>query len=325
MDERGPAVSAYDWLMNWPDHPFVADRDGACGRSRADLRRAVSCGEVRRLVRGVYVAARVEDSQGLRAQAAALVVPAHAVVSDRSAAWLHGVDAFDPAALDVPPALEMVLVGPTCGSRRAGVVGGVRDLAPEDVTCVDGVRVTTAVRTAADLGCLRGRSSAYAAMCGLARAGGFGSAELAALLPRFAGRRGVIQLRGLVPLVEPRCESPGECWTLLMILDSGLARPKPQHEFWLEGWGLVRLDFAYPHLKICVEYDGEEFHDDESRAHDKARRWHLRQQGWVVIVVRKEDLKGAALDAWLGELRRELERAGNRRRYARAPRATSPF
>lgn len=320
-------VSAYDWGMNWPDHPFIADRHGACGRSRADLRRALSSGAVRRLLRSVYVAADVPDSQGLRARAASLIVPEHAVVSDRSAAWLHGVDAFDPAALDVPPALEMVMVGKTNGSSRAGVIGGVRDLAPTDVTCVDGVRVTTPLRTAADLGCLRGRSAAYAAMCLLARAGGFGVPELSGLLPRFAGRRGVIQLRELVPLVEPRSESPGECWTLLVILDAGLARPTPQHEFWLEGWGLVRLDFAYPHLKVCVEYDGEEFHDEESRAHDEARRWHLRQQGWVVIVVRKEDLKGAALDGWLGELRSELDRAHNRRRYSRsrAPRAARPF
>lgn len=318
-------MSAYDWVMNWPDHPFVADRDGACGRSRADLRRAVSCGEVRRLVRGVYVAAGVPDSQGLRARAASLVVPGHAVVSDRSAAWLHGVDAFEPAALDVAPPLEMVMVGKTNGGARAGVIGGVRDLEPADVTCVDGVRVTTALRTAADLGCLRGRATAYAAMCMLARAGGFGVPELAGLLPRFAGRRGATQLRGLVPLVEPGCESPGECWTLLCIVDAGLARPTPQYELWLEGWGLVRLDFAYPRLKVCVEYDGEDFHDEVARAHDEARRWHLRQQGWIVIVVRKEDLKAAALDAWLAELRSELERAGHRRRYARASRAARPF
>jgi hypothetical protein len=306
--------------MKWPDEPFRIGRDGGAGATRHQLRRALESGELRRMFTGVCVATRVPDDQTLRARAASLVLPAHAVVSDRSAAWLHGVDAFDPVALDIPPELEVVaLDGGRCTSRR-GALGGARDLAASDIEMMQGVRVTTAVRTAADIGCLRGRSGAFAGMSMLARAGGFGSSAVTAMLLRLAGRRGVIQLRELAPLIEPQCESPGECWALLPILDAGLPRPKPQHEFWLDGWGLVRLDFAYPHLKVCVEYFGEEFHDDEARQHDEARLWHLRSAGWIVIVVRKEDLRGAALDSWLVELRAELERARSRRVYARARR-----
>lgn len=267
----------------------------------------------------MYVACWVADSQKVRAAAASLVMPEHAVVCDRSAAWLHGVDAFDPVVLDVPPELEVVSIGGADRVLRPGVDGGKRALAPEDIMELHGIRLTTPVRTAADLGTLRGRLGAFAAMSMLARVGGFGVVELLGVVARFAGRRGVRQLRALAPLIEPLCESMAECWTLLHILDAGLPRPRPQHELWVTGWGLARLDFAWRFARVCVEYDGEEFHDDpEARERDRRRRECLRAMGWTVIVVRKADLRGAALDDWLAELRTAL--APQRRRAARAPR-----
>ena len=261
----------------------------------------------------------MEDCQQIRAAAARLVLPEHAVVCDRSAAWLHGVDAFDPVSLDIPPDLEVVSIGGADRSVRAGVDGGKRALASDDVMELHGVRVTTPVRTAADLGTLRGRLGAFAAMSMLARGAGFEVVDLLRVVAGFAGRRGVRQLRELAPLIEPLCESMAECWTLLHILDAGLPRPRPQWEMWIDGWGPARLDFVWRFVKVCVEYDGEEFHDDdEAKARDRRRRECLRSMGWTVIVVRKDDLAGAALDAWLSELRSAL--AVKRRRSARAPR-----
>ena len=78
---------------------------------------------------------------------------------------------------------------------------------------------------------------------------------------RYFRRRGVRQLRSLINLADPAAESPGESWTRLEILDSNL--PAPQVQWWItrNGRRLYRLDLAYPGMKICVEYDGEEFHD----------------------------------------------------------------
>ena len=91
------------------------------------------------------------------------------------------------------------------------------------------------------------------------------------------------------------------------IYDAGIPVPEPQYEVRVGGIVLYRLDLAYAHMRICVEYDGEQFHtSEEQRAADRRRRTWLRDHGWVVIVVRKEDLKGAALDNWLRQLREAI-------------------
>ena len=55
-----------------------------------------------------------------------------------------------------------------------------------------------------------------------------------------------------------------------------------------------RLDMAWPSAKVAVEYDGEEHHGPDRTGHDNWRRGLLAADGWLVIVVRKEDLR--ALD-----------------------------
>lgn len=65
-----------------------------------------------------------------------------------------------------------------------------------------------------------------------------------------------------------------------------------------------RLDFAYPHAKVAVEYDGEEFHSTpEARARDCARRQWLREHGWTVIVLTKDSFTDEAVAEWTGQLR----------------------
>ena len=56
-----------------------------------------------------------------------------------------------------------------------------------------------------------------------------------------------------------------------------------------------RLDLAYPYHRICIEYDGREFHDGplQQQADERRRAW-LRQHGWTVIVVTVDDLKDRA-------------------------------
>ena len=86
--------------------------------------------------------------------------------------------------------------------------------------------------------------------------------------------------------------------------------PAPQVQWWItrNGRRLYRLDLAYPGMKICVEYDGEEFHDSpEAREADEARRSWLREHGWIVIVVTKDDFSPDGVRRWTEELRRAVE------------------
>ncbi len=68
-----------------------------------------------------------------------------------------------------------------------------------------------------------------------------------------------------------------------------------------------RLDLAYPHAKIAIEYNGEEFHSsDEDVAADAERRDWLERHGWTVIVVDKNSFTDEAIAVWIGQIRERL-------------------
>jgi hypothetical protein len=288
-----------------PAAPFTSQQARELGIARHELQSLVACCEVRRLLRDVYVRNDVPDSMLLRAKAAALVHPL-GVISDRLAAWVHGVDTYEMAELEIFPPVEVVVFRGGNRTRRAGCKGGERDLLPSDVLLAGGVQVLTPLRTVLDLCCKLGRRSALATLDGFMRLHGITKEQLLAELPRYERRRGVVQLRELIPLGDPRAESQGESWMRLDIKDAGLPAPEPQ--FWVihRGRRLFRLDLAYPRSKVCIEYDGEEFHGEDAKEHDQRRRKWLRDHGWTVIVVTKDSFKGEALDAWLRELREAL-------------------
>lgn len=297
-------------LTTLPATPFTIATARKAGLPARRLRRALELGLVTRALYGVYLRADIELTLEVRLAAAVLVISPHAIVCDRTAAWIWGVDVHDFRALDqVPPVETFVLRGHDPTDRRE-VRGGTRDLLPCDWAEVGGVRVTTPLRTALDLGCRLPRRQALAAMDALMRAHPFTRADMMRLLARYRRRRGVVQLRQLVPYVDPRAESPRESWTRLEILDHGL--PAPELQFWVmvDGIPVYRLDLAYPHARIAIEYDGVEFHSSPGdRERDRARRQWLLNHGWTVIVVdrvaftRKGDL------GWLVEVRTALAAA----------------
>jgi hypothetical protein len=290
-----------------PDTPFNRQDALGWGIRPRELRTARERGLVVALFRGAYVRSDIELTPMVRARAVALVVGKGSVIRDRTAAWVWGVDVFEYAEHDGLPHVEVCELRGANAARRLGVAGATRDLVPADWVEIGGVRVTTPRRTALDLGCFLRRRSALAAMDALAKAGNFTAADLQRELHRYFRRRGVVQLRELVPLVDPRAESMAESWVRLVILDAGL--PTPVANFWVvvDGVQLFRLDLAYPRARVCVEYDGEEFHSsDEQKADDEERRAWLRAHGWIVIVLTKESFTDEAIWQWIAELRAAL-------------------
>ena len=80
LDERAPIPI---------DRPFTAALADSSGVPAALRHKLVTLGLLRPLVRGVFVASQVPDSFRLRVSAVALVTPPHAVVVDRTAAWIR--------------------------------------------------------------------------------------------------------------------------------------------------------------------------------------------------------------------------------------------
>jgi hypothetical protein len=280
------------------DAPFTAEQAADLGVSRWFLRLLLDRALVRPVLRGTYVAVQVVDTVDLRAAALRLVVPEAAVVTDRTAAWLHGVDILPRSAVHEPPPL--CVFGST-GSRlrRPEVSSGIRTLPPDDVMVVQGVRVTTPLRTALDLGRGLWRFDALAALDGFLRLG-VPREHLLLSVERFAGHRGVVQLRHLAPLADGRAESPGESALRLHWYDAGL--PAPELQWWVydeRGVAMYRLDLALPDLRYAAEYDGRRFHDDndEQREHDDERRgWLDTRQRWVIGVFDQDDVYAPRAD-----------------------------
>ncbi|HEY0902905.1 MAG TPA: type IV toxin-antitoxin system AbiEi family antitoxin domain-containing protein [Marmoricola sp.] len=300
-----------------PTRPFTTVDAHELGVTGKALRAAVREGKVRRVLRGVYLRSDQPDTVQTRAAAAALVIAARSVVRDRTAAWIHGVDVLTLPEHEILPPLETCVGRFNSPSARRGILGGTRDLAAEDVMRIDGVVVTTPLRTALDLGCHLRRRDALGALDGFMSRHGLTQEQLGTGALRFFRRRGVVQLRQLIPLADPRAESMRESWTRLEILDAGLPCPELQHWIEIDGVPVFRLDLAYPFHRVTIEYDGEDFHDrtPDQRTYDRERRAWLDEHGWTVIIVRKGDFTGAARDRWLSELRAALSPAYTNRRW----------
>ena len=273
------------------DQPFTTRQALASGLSRHTFAMLVRGGLVRRVLRGVYVASQAPNDTLTRAQALALVVPPTAVVVDRTAAWLHGVDILPRSAVLREPPLEVVHRNDT-RVRRSEVAGHRRGLIPSDITVIHGVPVTTALRTALDLGRLLWRHDALAAIDGFLRIG-VPHELLITEIGRFKGFRGVRQLRYLAPLGDALAESPGESALRLYWYDAGL--PRPVLQLWIcddAGVPIFRLDIADPDMRFAAEYDGVEFHVlSEDMAHDLRRReWIAAHRHWVIEPFTKHDV-----------------------------------
>ncbi|MCW2764872.1 MAG: hypothetical protein JWO11_831 [Nocardioides sp.] len=292
--------------------PFTQAEAERLGVSRKQLRNLVARGLVRRVLQGVYAAAQAPTDLEFRARALNLVVSPSAVVVDRTAAWLHGVDILPRSAREVAVPVS-VFQRPGTRCRRDGVASGERMLIPEDIVEIGGLLVTSPLRTAHDLGRLLWRFDALSALDQFVRLGvDFGALNMG--VERYKGYRGVIQLRYLVPLADPRAESPAESALRLHWYDAGLPKPEPQ--WWVfddRGVPIYRLDLALPELLFAAEYDGVEFHTsiEDSDHDDRRRRWLGESRRWVIEVFVNKDVYAPLADPGV-RLRSGLARAKGR-------------
>ncbi len=135
---------------------ITAAQAKSLGVTAQELSRRARQGNLKRLVHGVYRSSSVpqEPLDGLRAawltldptlRAATRVrASSPAVVSHRSAAWLHGLGDLEADQFEFTTASRKQ-------SRRPGIRFYQAQLGPDDWTVIDGLPVTTVIRTVSDL------------------------------------------------------------------------------------------------------------------------------------------------------------------------------
>lgn len=300
------------------DRPFTyrtALREA--GLTSRDLHWLVTHDFLRRPLRGVYVAPHVPDTIALRCACLRLVVPADAVITDRHAGWIHGAEMVlaPNEHLDLAPIRAFLPAGR--GRLRNDLAdSGERTFVPDDIVEVGGLRVTTPIRTAWDLGRSRWPERSLAALDQMLRLNVFTKEELAAGVERFAGMRWVRTLRVMVEYADGRAESPPESVLRLRWIEVLTPVPVPQLEVWDDGEFLARLDLANEEARFGAEFDGVEWHSSpEQQAHDRRRRAACEERaGYVIKPFVKENLFGPTANAermlrdGMAEARRRLGR-----------------
>jgi hypothetical protein len=252
--------------------PFTPAMAARAGIGRSVLDRLHREGRVRRLLRGVYLDATVATSVAVRAGALALLLGDRQVVVGVTAAWLHGVD-VPRADRDAPPPIEVR--GRTTERYDARPIR----YAGHDLRAIGGVRCTTPLRTALDLGRRLAPDRALAALDGLMRLGEFPHSALIAELPRFTGQQGVVQLRELSALADARADGPAESVLRLHWLHGRLPTPTPALQVGRPSAGGVRLALGLEVHRFGAVLAGR-LSDAELAV--------LAAQGWRVVVLGAE-------------------------------------
>ncbi|MDD7916272.1 type IV toxin-antitoxin system AbiEi family antitoxin [Actinomycetospora callitridis] len=241
----------------------------------------------RELGRDTYVAADVPVDDRMRVRAAALEVPG-AVVGGWSALLVHGVDAAPEGARPV----ELV-VGPRHVRRaRAGLLLRQDVLGEREVGCVDGVPVTSPIRTAVDLASRAGHVDGVIAVDALAHAFGFHPDELLDHPVLRDNPRGRRRLVAVVADADARAESPPETRMRLILRAAPIPQPVPQlvvHDD--AGWFVGRVDFGWRELLTALEYQGDHHRTEKKQwRRDAVRTTELAGCGWLVLPVTAHDL-----------------------------------
>jgi very-short-patch-repair endonuclease len=240
----------------------------------------------RRLRRDVYADADLPVDHRLLAWGVRLAAPSVAVFGGLTAVVLSGGHEFagpdDPVEVVLPPG-ERWQPGP-------GVLIRSAPLSEDVVVGRQGLRRTGPVRTAVDL--IR-RGEVDDGVVLLDRLVAAGLVDLApvrdavAALPRCRGSR---LAREIVELADGCAESPQETRLRLLMRRAGLPTPSAQFRVFDEQGFIARVDFAYPELRLAIEYDGEWHGGPGQVGRDRRRLNRLSAAGWRVVFVTAADL-----------------------------------
>lgn len=218
--------------------------------------------------------------------AAELVVHGGAV-GGWAAAHLLGALALDGLGLSGRREEPVVLLTPTRQHPcpRPGVRVFRSRLGPDDVVDVDGIPVTSSLRTAFDLARASSLEHGLVAVDAFARAARLDLVALDRYVRRHPRYRGVPVARAVVELCDPRARSAGES-RLRYVWVVAAALPRPEvNPLVVDARGTVvaTTDLLETAVGLAGEYDGSTHRELAEHTSDNAREEQLEGLGLVVV------------------------------------------
>jgi len=257
------------------------------GLNESARRRRVRAGLLIPVLPGVYRSSVVSESWRQFVRATGMWLRDRGVLSHLTSASLLGLVENEPFPVELITS-QRSLKAP-CDRV---VVHRVRQLEQRDTRLIDGMGVTTPVRTIVDLAGSLSPQRFEFVLDEARRRRLVAERPLREALDRLGrrGRAGIKQLRAVLDsgeLLQPVPGSPFERH-FIQFLDRRRL-PMAERQFVIEdqvGNFVARVDFAYPDLKIAIECDSKKHHfgrGDWER--DVERRSRLAALGWLVIHV----------------------------------------
>ncbi len=231
--------------MGQGQQPFIGSEAlGAGDLSRHELRTYY-----RAIMPNVYIDKRVRPSLRQRIMGAWLWSRREAVIAGVAASALHGSKWVDDNA-----PVELIW-----RNARApqGVVTRDELLSSDEFQQRDGVYVTTAERTAFDIGRRGTVGRAVAALDALAAATDFKVRDVQELASNHRHTRGLRQLEVALDLVDAAAQSPKETWLRLLLINSGFPRPQTQIPvLGADGFPRYFLDMGWEEMLLALKTEG---------------------------------------------------------------------
>jgi hypothetical protein len=239
----------------------------------------------RRLRQDVYADAALPVTHRLMVIAVGLMLPEGAGFTGRSAATLWGMpdlaDLTDPVDVLVPGVRWNA--GP--GVRVRSLPGGQELVRRGRWLCA------SRVDTALDMIRWGGTDDAVVLLDRLCLEGMVRLDDVRAAALELPRCRGSARARQVVRLADGIAESPQETRLRLLLGRAGLPAPIAQCRVFDRHGFIARVDFAYPDLRIAIEYDGLWHAEPGQFAKDRERLNRLSAADWIVLHVTAADMR----------------------------------
>jgi hypothetical protein len=233
------------------------------------------------------------------------LVTEFSAASHATAFRLWAMPGFLPGA--DAPALHISRPDTMAIPRRTGVVGHVGQFFPDEITTLDGMLLTSRVRTWLDVSrrmsideltvvadhlvrCprpeLEGRTGAYAS-----------TADLAEMLDRHKGTPGIRKARLALEQARVGADSAPETRLRLALARAGLPEALLNVPTELRDGVVRQPDLSYPEYRVAAEYDGDGHSEAGQVVRDIAREEDYSRAGWTLVRLSRRHMAADARSA----------------------------